>query len=233
MKKRWKGALLALGLAAAVFTGGSQARADFSLQALINGTYSGPTTDGHDVLLDGLDFVFDSNSYNATGTGSPAASAINVNGLIVGGIDTLRFTSGWFASGSGFNDTAIHYTVHVLDDRPVTDLHLSVTGGTGGNGFFSVDDTVTNLDLPKQSYHIGVDSTGSPTAALDIAPLRNFTVSKDIFLTGNGTTVRDNARISVIDQGYSRAVPEPTSIALLGLGGLGAFGMLRRKRKTV
>jgi hypothetical protein len=134
--------VLALSLGAAT----SSVRADpMSLQDLINGTYGTigvNTLTGHDVYINDptfgkIDFVFGAGSYVPSGVGSPAASAITVTGLTVPpNIDALKFVANWFAAGSNSNDTDISYTVHVLSGSPVTDLHLDVTGGTDGNGFF-------------------------------------------------------------------------------------------------
>jgi hypothetical protein len=230
MLKKWLArAILAVGLG--TFTlGGSSAQAGFTLGDLIAGTYTGPTLTGFDVFYNGLDFIFGPGSYIGTNGGSPPPTPfqITVTPVTVAGVDSLSFNSGWFAPTGTFNDTSISYEVKVLSGAPITDLHLNVTGGTSGNGFYSVDDAFIGIGLPT----LGVASTGPSSAVLLTAPITDLFVTKDIFLTG-GTQVDSNARISVILQGYSRSVPEPGSIALVLIGGCGAFGLLRRRKHNV
>jgi len=227
MLKKWLArAVLAVGLGT-VMLGGSSARAGFTLDDLINGTYTGPTLTGHDVFYNGLDFIFGPNSYIGTNGGSapPTAAQINVTPVTVNGVDSLSFNSGWFAPSGTFNDTSISYEVKVLSGPKITDLHLNVTGGTSGDGFYSVDDSFIGAGLPT----LGVASSGSSSAVLLTSPQTDLFVTKDIFLSG-GTQRDSNARISVILQGYSRGVPEPGSIALVLIGSCGAFGILRRRK---
>jgi len=236
LKKWFARAVVALGLSA-VMMSGSTAKAGFTLQDLINGTYSGPTTTGHDVLLNGLDFVFNANSYIATNGGSPppAASAITVTGLSILGVDTLQFNGGWFAPNLTYNDTSIAYEVKVLSGDPITDLHLSVTGGTSGSGYYSVDDTAQGATVGGvQIPAFGVASDGSSSTVKFIDPTTDIFVTKDIFLSGGTAADPGSARLSVIGQGYSRSgrhVPEPASFALVGLGMLATGIVAYRRRK--
>jgi hypothetical protein len=228
-----KKGLLALGLAALTLVGPSTAKADFSLQALINGTYSGPTLTGHDVFYHGLDFVFGPASYIATGNGSPPASAINVTPVTVGGIDSLSFNSGWLYStvingGAGFNDTSISYTVNVLSGPAITDLHLNVNGGVVGSGTYVVTDSFPGAGLP--TLIVANSSPSSDDSIILAHPVTTLEVSKDILLAAGGVDNPGLAAISVILQGYSRTVPEPASMALLCMGGVGAVGMMRRRK---
>jgi hypothetical protein len=102
--------------------------------------------------------------------------------------------------------------------------------------FFSVDDHVVNLNAPGEAYDLAASSLGSSHVLVNtLNPLTDFTVEKDISLQGGGAG--SDARISVIQQGYSRGgstrgggVPEPGSIALLGIGVAGAFGIFRRRK---
>jgi hypothetical protein len=228
MLKKWMArAVLAVGLGT-VMLGGSPAKAGFTLGDLIAGTYTGPTLTGFDVFYHGLDFTGFSYIGTPGGSNPPTPAQITVTPVTAAGVDTLSFNSGWFAPTGTFNDTSISYEVKVLSGPPITDLHLNVTGGKNGDGFYSVDDAFIGAGLPT----LGVSSSGPSSAVIFTAPITDLFVSKDIFLSG-GTLPDSNARISVILQGYSRGVPEPGSIALVLIGGCGAFGLLRRRKHNV
>ncbi|TPW12565.1 MAG: hypothetical protein FD130_1735 [Halothiobacillaceae bacterium] len=140
------------------------------------------------------------------------ASGINVDGIVIGGNNGLRFSGGMHAGPGGDVDLLIGYTVTVLDPNYwISGIVLRFNGSVTGDGFTNVTETVSN----------GVNIVGQATV-VNAPPVD---VVKDIYLSGgqNGT-----ATISFIDQAVIQTrVPEPTTLVLLGLGLL-AFGASRR-----
>jgi len=236
MLKKWLArAIVAVGLGTFML-GGSSANAGFTLGDLLAGTYTGPNAGptGFQITFDGLSFNFNPNQggfYSPFATGgavAPTAFQITVTPTIISGVDSLIFSSGWVAGAGQTVDSALGYTVTVLPGaRPISDLHLDVTGTAIGTGFYIVSDSFPGTGLPT----LGVSSITSSSAVLNLSPAVTFLdVHKDIFLSGGTAGL---AALSIVTQGYSRPVPEPGSIALVLIGSCGAFGLLRRRKHNV
>jgi hypothetical protein len=129
-------------------------------------------------------------------------------------------------------DALLSYEVTALNGSKIHDVFLAGNPAATGTGLASVTETVTtlatlggmNLLAPPGSLLIS-----APPSILTDGPVNllsdqtSILVTKDIILTGgtNGT-----AQLSFMTQGYSlTTIPEPTSMALLGIGisGLIAF----------
>jgi len=246
-------AFLALGVVAlSLMATAPTARADFTIAALIAGTYSGPTLTGHDVLVtNGVSVIDFSNFGNYTGDSSggataPTAADVTVHGAIVMGNSGLLFNSSLWSVSSGQSvDSAISYTVTVKSGPSITDLHLSATGGRTGTGQWTIDDTFvgspgTVLPSPGHGGPLANDSLSvfnfGPAPAdhqfsdvLYLAPpgVNTIQVVKDINLQGYTS---GHAQISGVFQLYS--VPEPASFALVALGMLSTGIVAYRRRKT-
>ena len=219
-KQFFKRATIALGLVALSLAGSAApARAEFISELIRTG---GTITVG--------DKLFSDFSYLATGD-MPTAAGVNVIGITdADGNFGLRFQGGFVdLPGGGASDALIGFKVTVTDPNLfITDAHLagnpSVLGGTG-----AISVTETFLPTNSNSMVIGAIGGGSTvlTASTVFAtPVNVLFVQKDILaFAGTGLPA-----LSFIDQTFSQSVPEPSSVALLMIGGVGAFGVARRRK---
>jgi hypothetical protein len=196
------------------------------------GTIPLPSTlaalEGNSAIVGNLEF---SNfSYTATPAGTPpAASGVTVNDLTppVAGLTGLTFNAPFFAAAGTTVDYAISYTVTVLSGTPITDAYLSVTGGNFvGTGSVDVGETLTTT---KGALITTLDaSLGSPVASASFGPYTTINVTKDILINGGS----NGATVSFVSQGFSTAIPEPASMALLGIGLSGLLTFRRFFKRT-
>jgi hypothetical protein len=107
-----------------------------------------------------------------------------------------------------------------VDDLAVTGL--VAPGGNYGNDnllFYNTGDASGSLDSNGVQFIIGNSEYAYLFLDTDLMPAGDREL---VFLSG------EDAPITITPAGLS-AVPEPGSLALLGTGALGLFGMLRRK----
>jgi len=131
----------------------------------------------------------------------------------------ITFTGGFFAAAGTIVDYAIFYTVTAPPGQLINDAYLSFTGGNfGGTGQVGIDETFTN---PTTGALVGSLSANlaNNVAKTTFAGQQSIRVEKDIILVG-GTA---GATVSIINQGYSSTIPEPNTMALLGIGMAGFF----------
>ncbi len=151
---------------------------------------------------------------------------VNVNTISNPGIE---ITSGFFAAPLSFDDVSLSY--NVSSNSGIGSVGLSFNGSIFGLAISSVTESVysgnTLVGIARVSCGsaaLGADcdlDDLSDTVVLN-GSYNSLTIKKDIQTTG----VLGTAEASIIDQTFA---PEPSSMAMMGLGMLGALGVLRRR----
>lgn len=171
------------------------------------------------------DFSFATTASIAGGTaGSSVSDTVGSSTITLAGS-----TGSTNASGTGafinFGTNSVATTLSTGSNTfPATkfELFLAITSGgqtVTGDVFGSFSGTVT-----PSANDVTVSLTSWPsslTVGGTMFELSNFQVTQS---TLNGAPGSFSAHVQAV------SVPEPTSIALLGLGGVGAFGVFRRRK---
>jgi PEP-CTERM motif len=166
--------------------------------------------------------------------GPPAASAIEVAGLVSGGNPALRFTGGFFAGPGAVVNVDISYTVMTAADL-IADIQLIGNPTVTGTGFTEVSETVFEVGNLANTANASICAGSVGCALFDSAllpdPAAAVGIVKDVLLTG-GTD--GTATLSFVDQIVSQVppppgVPAPSTLFLLGSGLLGLTWFGRRK----
>ena len=175
---------------------------------------------------------------NPPGFAIPAGS-VNVTPITTPGNPGLQWSAGWLASNStGIleQDSLFQFTVN--SQTPITDLTLAIGGASFiGTGEVIVAETAClGALLPTCSggqlitLTVFDDSSGQQLVdTANFAGVTEISVSKDLTVSA-GTN--GEATVSVLTDQFSegtQTVPEPGTLSMLGLGGLGLLGFARRK----
>ncbi len=143
----------------------------------------------------------------------------------------LCFTGGWSAFANQIADTVIGFKVTADDPFFLVDNTLKMIAfGTDGTGMASISENVYADDNFSEliGYKFVYDHEGGTKHEdhLDYyRPYKEIWVIKDVLVNGTGN---GEAHISHFCNTFSQ-VPEPMTLALLGIGGIGV--LLRRRRK--
>jgi len=161
----------------------------------------------------------------------PPASAVNVLPFLLGAETGITFQGAFFAAAGTTVDYALTYVVTAPKGELLTDAYLALTGGVfAGTGSISVGETLRNAATGAFITNMETSIPGSLVTTATFAGVQSILVTKDMILVGGSA----GATVSIVDQGFSSTpgVPEPTSMALLGIGMTGFLAFRRLFKRT-
>jgi len=184
-------------------------------------------SNGNTAVVAGAETLTFSNfSYTstATGTASPyPATSVGVGAFTsVPGETGIAFAAGWTALTGGTLDIKLHFVVTAPAGELLNDAYLLLGGSTVGSGTTTVGETISNTANGAFLAFLQGSIPSTPVATASFAGVQSITIDKDIFMSG-GATTGSSGSISIVEQGFSSTIPEPTSLALLGIGMAGFF----------
>jgi hypothetical protein len=197
------------------------------------GTVPLSTLIGTTQTVDGFNFTFISYVPNPN---APAASAINVSFFPPppsGGEVGFTLFGSFGAAAGVSSDGDLRYSVSTVSGAPITDALLVANPNVGPNnpgGMSGVTETFQagSFTGPVIGSLSVQGSPGSASAPPPDFPPGAIFVDKDIESIGGANGVS----LSTITQAFSTTIPEPTSIALLGIGMTGFLAFRRLFKRT-
>jgi len=182
----------------------------------------------------------------STGLGAAvAASSITVTGLDANpsnpGLDYQ--SAAWQISAGQLQDTKFTYDVSVVGGaKLMEDSSMTLVSGNvgGATSAITITEQVTDGATPPVLLApLTVDQVQLPGGFSDqifdqkfYNPVNFAQVSKDISLTMSDSATGITS-FSDMQQNFSQVVPEPSSLAIAGLGALGMIGYGLRRRKAL
>ena len=184
------------------------------------------------------DKVFGDFYWNDTSnSGAPDMAASNVNLRALSNLNDIGFRMEFqlpLTAGADENkDFLFEYTAAITNSSNlISDIHLSVTGDTGGFGFASLAETAYANgrgagDVGQLDAFLGaLFPPESATSATNLNySVTKLWITKDVVVYGYD----DHASISAIEQTFSQ-IPEPSTALLVGLGLLGVVAVNRQRK---
>jgi hypothetical protein len=160
--------------------------------------------------------TFSGFSYSTSPVGSPPSAANITLSPFLPPSSTesgIQFRGGFNALPGMTVDYEISYTVTAPAGYLIHDAVLSAAmGNNGGTGSVSIVELLTFPNGSAQSMEVSLP--GSASNSLSFAGVSSILVQKDIFINGGSL----GANTSFVNQGFSSAIPEPTSMISLGIG---------------
>ena len=197
----------------------------------LNGTLQGPewgqTLDIYGTVIDGY-------ALSTVGSLTGPTSVLNLygNGSVTAG-DSFFVGEPWWAAGIQNATVNLYDNSQVTANYVIVSGHLNIYGGTvtALNGFLTGTATTGGWGSPLVTDASRlIDIAGGKLIVVgDITAQVNDLIARGI-LEGNG--VVGNVNIDLLsDPGFTviTAVPEPASVALLGLGGFAMMLVFRRR----
>jgi hypothetical protein len=169
--------------------------------------------------------TFSNFAYSTIPSGAAPASGIGVSPFTLGDQTGLQFQSAtWVAAPGQTLDVSLSFVVTAPAGQKISDAVLAIAGGNyQGTGTISAGESIINAATFAPIATLEAAVPGAPSDAVSFAGVQSVLVTKDILITGGSK----GATVSIVDQGFSSAIPEPTSMALLGIGMAGFFTFRR------
>jgi len=142
----------------------------------------------------------------------------------------LTLSGAFFAPATTIVDYKLSYTVSAPTGFVLNDALLSASMGVnGGSGNVIITELLTPT-TGGAALNMEVSTLGVPSETIPLTLANSYFVQKDILISGGSA----GATVSIINQAFSSipGVPEPSSIALLGIGMTGFLAFRRLFKRT-